>query len=381
MPPYAVADERDAYPGFEMLDALFERSLDIPTQLPTAAPPAPTEQFFSSVGHVAGAAIVAVGIIASVLLFVRHQHQNKRKHVDVDIVTEADVNVEEDTVVKTVQTALPPLVFQDKHGIMNTVEPTPLESMLKRVKTSNSPPPRFPAIYYNAKTPAILQHIPLEHYYQSEEHDTTVLKGHHEPVQAAPHRQQSLNHIRNTGSKTPPSLQMIGLETSAPASPPPELPVIMIQEGGMQTQSARDSPSNSQSLGNSLNDLLRTVLPNKLGESNYRSTHTSTTSVSMLSAKVNRFTVEKPWVPQQDDELPLAVGDIVHVYQVFNDCWCEGFVDGNEDAFGMFPRDCLGEFPLSLWDLAQSESANLDEGSFLNDPGVREGKETQASDE
>ncbi|KAI9343133.1 hypothetical protein BDR26DRAFT_858608 [Obelidium mucronatum] len=150
------------------------------------------------------------------------------------------------------------------------------------------------------------------------------------------------------------------------------------QSNALKTNSSLQSNTASRSSqaeeASSVTELLQAALPDKLGEFdfNYKSSHTSTTSVSMLSAKVMRFKVEKPWIPQQDDELSLNIDDIVHVYQVFNDCWCEGFVDGAEDQLGMFPRDCLSEHPLSLWDLANKSDEKITQTDSTEDPGIRE---------
>ncbi|KAI8613908.1 hypothetical protein BC830DRAFT_1129961 [Chytriomyces sp. MP71] len=60
------------------------------------------------------------------------------------------------------------------------------------------------------------------------------------------------------------------------------------------------------------------------------------------------FEVKHPWTPLNADELKLNEGDIVHVYQIFGDDWCVGFVMGREEVEGTFPRDCLSDAPLDV---------------------------------
>ncbi|KAJ3346704.1 hypothetical protein HDU83_002789 [Entophlyctis luteolus] len=110
------------------------------------------------------------------------------------------------------------------------------------------------------------------------------------------------------------------------------------------------------SVGGGINSAGRNSQYSKTGEDQGSSSQTSRTSVSVVSAKVQHYRVEKDWVPQQSDELELKEGDIVHVYQMYNDSWCEGFVErAGGDMDGFFPQECLSVEPLSLWELRAVE--------------------------
>ncbi|KAJ3099120.1 hypothetical protein HK100_004951 [Physocladia obscura] len=99
------------------------------------------------------------------------------------------------------------------------------------------------------------------------------------------------------------------------------------------------------------------------------STNSSMTSVSVMSARIMTYRVVEPWEPQRFDELDLHVGEIVHVYQIYKDGWCEGFVDGAEEDEGAFPRICLSEFTLSIGELdtAGNNSEKIGESEKLSD--------------
>ncbi|KAJ3209094.1 hypothetical protein HDU82_001396 [Entophlyctis luteolus] len=123
--------------------------------------------------------------------------------------------------------------------------------------------------------------------------------------------------------------------------------------------------ANRWSVGGGINSATRNSQHSKLGEEQGSSSQTSRTSVSMVSAKVQHYRVEKAWVPQQSDELELKEGDIVHVYQMYNDSWCEGFVArASGDVDGFFPHECLSGEPLSLWEL-RAVKAEAEAGAYV----------------
>ncbi|KAJ3029565.1 UNVERIFIED_CONTAM: hypothetical protein HDU68_011779 [Siphonaria sp. JEL0065] len=393
MPPYVQPN--DPYQQFsnlgKLVPGLDARSLQVESS------PTPDSSVFSTLTRPdmtipLGAGFVAVGIVASVFLFVRHQRLKRKRELKSDehmleIIKKLKQKTDQDIVLKTTRVApLPPLVFQDKSGSRTFPQPQyeetpPLLTLMKHIRSGSSgnspitPPPEMPDIYYKAKSQSHTA-TPLVEDDKDENKETNVEENLDDNV-AVPKRAISLRR-KSTASDTPPLVQMDEIEQDGI-----ETPMIMVDKRGgsrrRKSQSSSINESVSEEAGASLTDLLQAALPDKLGESYYtfKSANTSTTSVSMLSAKIMRFKVEKPWIPQQPDELLLNVDDIVHVYQTYNDCWCEGFVEGAENQFGMFPRDCLGEHPLSLWDLAQnSRSGSTDDpvqhSASMDDPGMRE---------
>ncbi|KAJ3246208.1 hypothetical protein HDU78_007658 [Chytriomyces hyalinus] len=73
------------------------------------------------------------------------------------------------------------------------------------------------------------------------------------------------------------------------------------------------------------------------------SASSSLSSVSTIESDIeveHRFEVIEPWMPQRYDELELLVGDTVVVYQMFEDGWCDGKLEGSDET-GAFPAACL----------------------------------------
>ncbi|KAJ3214487.1 hypothetical protein HDU67_001619 [Dinochytrium kinnereticum] len=69
-----------------------------------------------------------------------------------------------------------------------------------------------------------------------------------------------------------------------------------------------------------------------------------------------RYEVVVPWIPQRFDELPLAPGEMVVVYKVYEDGWCDGkLVSNNEE--GVFPMACLRGRAWSFFGILETENA------------------------
>ncbi|KAJ3242438.1 hypothetical protein HDU81_003144 [Chytriomyces hyalinus] len=83
-----------------------------------------------------------------------------------------------------------------------------------------------------------------------------------------------------------------------------------------------------------------------MGNSLSKATDSASSSLSSVSTVESdtevehRFEVIEPWMPQRYDELELLVGDIVIVYQMFEDGWCDGKLEGSDET-GAFPAACL----------------------------------------
>ncbi|KAJ3103064.1 hypothetical protein HDU97_010420 [Phlyctochytrium planicorne] len=74
------------------------------------------------------------------------------------------------------------------------------------------------------------------------------------------------------------------------------------------------------------------------------STSSTSSSISTVSSGVPetefRYEVCVPWIPQRFDELALAPGDSVIVYQIYEDGWCDGKHESSGEE-GVFPVACL----------------------------------------
>ncbi|KAJ3245127.1 hypothetical protein HDU78_009854 [Chytriomyces hyalinus] len=83
-----------------------------------------------------------------------------------------------------------------------------------------------------------------------------------------------------------------------------------------------------------------------MGNSLSKATDSASSSLSSVSTiesdteVEHRFEVIEPWMPQRYDELELLVGDTVIVYQMFEDGWCDGKLEGSDES-GAFPAACL----------------------------------------
>ncbi|KAI9340478.1 hypothetical protein BDR26DRAFT_1007423 [Obelidium mucronatum] len=79
-----------------------------------------------------------------------------------------------------------------------------------------------------------------------------------------------------------------------------------------------------------------------------------------------KYEVVEHWMPQRFDELELIPGDVVIVYQIFEDGWCDGKIEGTEDT-GAFPFACLKGSSWSLGNIAADEPQLEDVGESIQE--------------
>ncbi|KAJ3295944.1 hypothetical protein HDU79_007910 [Rhizoclosmatium sp. JEL0117] len=380
MPPYYVDPHNvAAYPQYETLENVIaqqRRDLAV-NNLPGgsgSSPSSPTvaSTVYTSLTHPntalpIAAGFVAIGIVASVFLFVHYAHERKKPHLDhlehivkspkIDHYATAPklepLDLKKDNILKSV--ALPPPVFQERTGNKEEESVEVMSLMLKirgKGKIEGGEPPAIPQECHGFKNM-----------------QRRISGGRGEGQRSRPESLIAFGDSNLLSTQLTPSSTSSDHQVNS-------VPVIQIEAGseGNRTRESSIAVNEATQIdvhvhaSTTTNKSEKRSVPLKsncevsssLGEIQQLaqdSKRSSCTSVSILSSQVMRYRVERPWIPQQKDELALKVGDIVHVYQVFNDCWCEGFVDDDvEEKEGMFPRECLGEHPLSLWDLAGAKA-------------------------
>ncbi|KAJ3093596.1 hypothetical protein HDU96_002156 [Phlyctochytrium bullatum] len=79
-----------------------------------------------------------------------------------------------------------------------------------------------------------------------------------------------------------------------------------------------------------------------------------------------RYEVTVPWIPQRFDELALAPGEMVVVYKVYEDGWCDGRVLSTGEE-GVFPMACLRGRAWSFFGIIDNNNPDEDPAGQAND--------------
>ncbi|KAJ3099119.1 hypothetical protein HK100_004950 [Physocladia obscura] len=380
MPPSPIFDKNDGlnaaaepYPGFKPLESIIGLIIPSTTAEETATDSVDPNTHYLQVSAIIG--VVAVVIVGSALLFIKlsasppppPKPKLSQTAINKERMEQAKKNyhqyVQEQNEIRksAAKIALPPLVFQASNQAC--VNPPPLLALNNKIKRlydedSSGGGPAKPDIYYNSQP---RQDEKTSNNGSSSNNFGSLTTGSGNRItRSSPNLNNSskkpsslLRHCLTSSLSTFDKNDGITKTVAIPPTPPREenKPPKIPDRASSAPNVKQQQKQQPQILSSSQDDELN----NSVVSTGARTSRTSVSDTN--SSVVLRYKVEKPWTPQKPDELVLRVGDVAHVVRVFNDAWCEGFIETFDgDVEGFFPRDCLCELPLSLWELQVSNN-------------------------